>query len=157
MKQFIYPGILSAAILIGIIETGESATWRRTVTIQSARGTAYRSINGNYGGGRINRQATTTTAAGRTLTNNTSVTRTASGWTVSGQYTNGVGGKGYYSSNVSHVPGATTKNQQLTTALGETYQRNVRTTYSDGVVNRTVTRTNPNGTTQSRTLTITQN
>jgi hypothetical protein len=157
MKRSICSGVLSAIILAGIVQTSEAASWGRSVTIQSARGTAYRSVSGIYGGGTANRQATTTNAAGRTFTNNTSVTRTPNGWVVNGQYTNGVGGKGYYSSNVSYTPGAITKNQQLTTASGETYKRNVQTTYGNRVLNRTVTTTYPNGTNQSTTLTFTRN
>jgi hypothetical protein len=155
MRRSICSGVLSAIILAGIVQTSEAASWGRSVTIQSARGTAYRSVSGNYGGGTANRQATTTT--GRTFTNNTSVTRMPNGWVVTGQYTNGVGGKGYYSSNVSYTPGAITKNQQLTTASGENYKLNIQTTYGSGVLNRTVTTTYPNGTSQSRTQTFTRN
>jgi hypothetical protein len=154
MKQSIHSGILIAVLLAGIVQPSYAGSWGRFVTIQSARGTAYRRVSGTYGGGTATRFSTTTTAGGRTFTNKTTVTRTANGRMVSGQYTNGVGGTGYYSGTVSHAPGVTTKNQQLTTPSGETYYRNVQTTYGNGSANRTVTRTNPDGTSQSRTVTV---
>jgi hypothetical protein len=156
MKRSIHSGILVVALLAGIIQTSEAGTWGRSVTIQSARGTVYRRISGNFGGGTVNRYATTTTATGRTFTNKTTFTRTATGRTVSGQYTNGVGGTGYYSGTVSYTPGAITKKQQLTTVSGETYYRNIQTTYGNGSASRTVTTTNPNGTSSTRTVTATQ-
>jgi hypothetical protein len=76
---------------------------------------------------------------------------------VNGQYTNGAGGTGHYSSNVVLAPGVTTKNQQLTTASGETYYRKVQTTYGNGSATRIITLTNPDGTSQSRTVTVTPN
>jgi hypothetical protein len=156
MKRSIHSGILVVVLLAGFIQTSEAGSWERSITIQSARGTVYRRVSGNVGGGTVNRYATTTTATGRTFTNNTTFTRTATGRTVRGQYSNGAGGTGYYSGTVSYAPGATTKKQQLTTASGETYYRNIQTTYGNGSASRTVTRTNPNGTSSTRTVTATQ-
>jgi hypothetical protein len=131
MKRSIQSGILLAVLLAAVAQTSEAGSWGRSATIQSARGTAYRRVSGNFSGGTINRYATTTTATGRTFTNSTTVTPTANGRTVSGQYSNGAGGTGYYSSAVTHSPGGTTKNQQLTTPSGQKYYRNVQITYGN--------------------------
>jgi hypothetical protein len=156
MNRTIQNGIVIAGLLAALIQTSEAGSWGRSVTIQNAQGATHRRISGTYGGGTASRYATTTTPDGRTFTNSTTATRTANGWTVNGQYTNGAGGTGHYSSNAVQTAGATTKNQQLTTASGETYYRKVQTTYGDGSATRTVTLTNPNGTSQ-RTVTVTTN
>jgi hypothetical protein len=157
MKRSTQSGVLIAVLLTALIQTSEAGSWGRSVTMHSAQGTTYRRVSGTYGGGTVTRYATTTTPDGHTFTNSTTAARTANGWTVSGQYSNGAGGTGHYSGNVIHALGVTTKNQQLTTASGETYYRKVQTTYGDGSANRTVTITYPNGSSQSRTVTVTQN
>jgi hypothetical protein len=150
-------GIVIAVLLAALIQTSEAGSWGRSVTIQNAQGITHRRISGTYGGGTATRYATTTIPDGRTFTNSTTAKRTANGWNVNGQYTNGAGGTGHYSSNVVLAPGVTTKNQQLTTASGETYYRKVQTTYGNGSATRTITLTNPDGTSQSSTVTVTPN
>jgi hypothetical protein len=157
MNRFIQHTIVIAVIVTALIQTSEAGSWGRSVTIQNAQGTTYRRISGTYGGGTASRYATTTIPDGRTFTNQTNATRTADGWAVNGRYTNGAGGTGHYSSNVVQAPGLTTKHQQLTTASGETYYRKVQTTYGNGSAIRTITLTNPDGTTHSRTITVTTN
>jgi hypothetical protein len=157
MNRSIQSSIVIAVLLAALIQTSEAGSWGRSVTIQNAQGTTYRRISGTYGGGTATRYATTTIPDGRTFTNRTTATRTANGWTTTGEYTNGVGGTGHYSGNAILAPGVITKNQQLTTATGETYYRKVRTTYGNGSAIRTVTLTNPNGTSQKRTVTFTRN
>jgi hypothetical protein len=157
MNRSIQHSIIIAALLAALVQTSEAGSWGRSVTIQNAQGTTHRRISGTYGGGTATRYATTTIPDGRTFTNSTTAKRTADGWTVNGQYTNGAGGTGHYSSNVVQTPGLTTKNQQLTTASGETYYRKEQTTYGNGSATRTITLTNPNGTTRSRTITVTPN
>jgi hypothetical protein len=157
MNRSIQHSIILAVLLAALIQTSEAGTWGRSVTIQNAQGITHRRISGTYGGGTATRYATTTIPDGRTFTNSTTAKRTANGWTVNGQYTNGAGGTGHYSSNVIQAPGVTTKNQQLTTASGETYYRKVQTTYSNGSTTRTITLTNPDGTSQTRTVTVTTN
>jgi hypothetical protein len=157
MNRPIRYGIVVAAFLAALIQISDAGTWGRTVTIQNEQGITHRRISGTYGGGTASRFATTTIPDGRTFTNSTHVTRTANGWTVNGQYTNGAGGTGHYSSNVVQSAGATTKNQQLTTASGETYYRKVQSTYNNGTATHVITVTNPDGTSHTRTITVTPN
>jgi hypothetical protein len=157
MNRFIQHSIVIVVLVAALIQTSEAGSWERLVTIHNAQGTTSRRISGTYGGGTASRYATTTTPGGRTFTNKTNAALTGNGWAVNGQYTNGAGGTGHYSSNVVLAPGVTTKHQQLTTASGETYYRQVQTNYGSNSATRTITLTNPDGTTHSRTITVTTN
>jgi hypothetical protein len=172
--------ILQSALILFL--PGNAEAGGRFVSWQNARGTGSRQIqhsysNGTYqrsaytqfaggrtasvnqtatrtGNGSVTTNGTYTGLYGRTLNNSATVQKTSNGRITNGSYSTNTGKSGTYSGVVTNSPGSRTKQQQLTTQSGATYSRQVNTTYGNDSLTRTVARTNPNGQSHGRTVTV---
>jgi hypothetical protein len=182
MKSTVLLSYLIIQIGLFFCLTGEAEAGGRSVTWQNARGTGSRQIQPSYSNGAYQRSAYTQFAGGRTasvnqtvkgtgtggvttngtytgpygktLTNSATVQKTGNGRVTNGSYTTNTGKSGKYSGTVTNSPGSRSKQQQLTTQSGATYSRQVNTSYGNDSLTRTVTRTNPNGQSNGRTVTV---
>lgn len=121
---------------------GNTTTVDRTVTKQE---------DGSYAV-----QSTYTGEGGKTLTTDKTVQKTESGRSVTGTYATGAGASGSFEREITHGDGARTSEGTLTSSDGKTWKRDITTSHADsGMLTRTVTTTNPEGETRTRTGIVT--
>lgn len=87
---------------------------------------------------------------GKSMTTDSTVTRTAQGRSVTGTYQTGDGKSGTYASQSSRTATGHDTSQTYTNAQGQTVTRDISVARTDGGATRTVTVTGPDGQTHTR-------
>jgi len=143
MKKSVF--VVAAVTALALTGVAHAQTKEKTGSYQTKNGTTVnydRSVTKNADGTRaVNVQNTTST--GKTFSHSGTITKTDTGYTNTGTYTNGKGQTGTYNNTTTKTDTGFQRTQNFTNAQGETKTRTVTgVKNSDGTVTRTITGAN---------------
>jgi hypothetical protein len=136
-------------------ETG-TGTYASTTTAPSGKTATTTSTSQLNGDGSVSTTGARTGFNGQTGTYESTTAKADDGRTTTGTVTNAAVKSAAYSATATHADGTASKAQTLTTQNGQTTERVVATKKNpDGTITRTIQITAPDGTTSTRTETVT--